>query len=292
MPNQPLKKSDQILIERLVTKQSATIAPARSTLSKAAINYRDFLIALQQAQSQKEKVEVIETTKDINEDANKNSNEDANKDINKDDAKNDTKNDTNEKGDDKEKNDKADEGENKDKHIISVCPLSRLEHAKNQVISGLKLHDLEVRKVSLGCKAAVSELQYYEVVANKTNQSILQIKKEIEALRRKLNHEKVVRKNREEYEGLAKQAGKRSPALVTKRKLEQVHSDIKELEIDRRNTNERIEMRRKQFQGLMQNIFDLKNSLDEEDTRENIKRDIKERIDKESTDSEGLYEGL
>ena len=294
----PLKIDIKVLKERLVTKESCTIVPPRSTLSRAAYNYRDFLIALHQAQSQteKEKTEVIGIAKDddkaVKKDSNMDSNMDSNKDSNKDMNNDGTKNDKSEKGDDTANNDKDNETEKKDEQSDSSSPISRLEHAKIEVINALKLHDLEMRKVALGCKATVSELQYYEVIAKETNESILQIKREIETLREKLNHEKKVRKNREEYEGLAKQASKRSPALVTKRKLKQVHSDIKELEMKRRKTNERIEMRRKQFQGLMQSIFDLKNSLDEDDARKEIERNVKEREDKESNDDKELYNDL
>lgn len=145
-----------------------------------------------------------------------------------------------------------------------------LKNTKNILIRELKLHDLEMRKVFLNSKAGTAELDHYEVVANDTRESITQIRQEIDQFKEKLTFEQKVRKNRVEYEGLAKKAINRSSAYVTKRKLHQVRSDIVDLEMKKHKTVEKVEVRRKQFQGLIQNIFDLKNSLEEDTAKQNI----------------------
>lgn len=174
-----------------------------------------------------------------------------------------------------------------------------LKNAQSELTTELKLHDLEMRKVSLASQSTITELQHYETLHTDTNENIIQIRKDIDVLKEKLTHEQKVRKHREEYEDLAKMASKRPSVYITKRKLEQVYEDIEELEAKKKRTSSMIDMKRKQFHGLMQNIFDLKNSLEEDDVRKDIEKNVTEgsQLDDEANekgeeDVENLYGDL
>ncbi len=181
----------------------------------------------------------------------------------------------------------------------SFSSTPKIEQAKNELITELKLYDLEMRKTSLTSKATLTELDYYEHLSKEKQETIQQTKNEIEQLKQKLAHEQKVRKNREEYESIAKEALKKESSYVQKRKLEELSKDIEELQEKRRKAGQQVETRRKQFQGLMQNIFDLKNSLEEESVKEEIEsniqkdRDGKGKINDQNDDQDGdLYGDL
>ncbi len=167
-----------------------------------------------------------------------------------------------------------------------------LKNAQSDLITELKLHDLEMRKVSLASQSTITELQHYENLYTDTNENIIQIRKDIDVLKEKLTHEQKVRKHREEYEDLAKMASKRPSVYITKRKLEQVHKDIEEIEVKKKRTSSMIDMKRKQFHGLMQNIFDLKNSLEEDDVRKEIEKNVNQLDDKAKEKGEEDVENL
>ena len=154
-----------------------------------------------------------------------------------------------------------------------------LQNAQNELITELKLHDLEMRKVSLTSKAILTELQHYESLSKETSESIDQIRNDINQLKEKLIFEQKVRKHREEYEELAKQANRRPAVSVTKRKLDNVNKDIEDLLVKKQRNDEMITLKRKQFQSLMQNIFDLKNSLDEDEVRKDIIENCRKEAD-------------
>lgn len=200
-------------------------------------------------------------------------------------------------------NDPTEEVEEKERQIITTTTMDKINKIKKELIAELKLHNLEMAKIALSSKAKRSELQHYDKTSLDTHGSIVKIKREIGALKDKLEYERKVRKNREEYEELAKMASKREAAFVTKRKLERVYSDIQDLEGKEEVADGMIEMRRKQFRGLMQNIFDLKNSLEEDEARKDLEKELdgtcsgvgggnNEDADKKAHDDNDLYGDL
>lgn len=162
-----------------------------------------------------------------------------------------------------------------DKNNEEADITERIQLARDELILELTLHDVEMRKTALESKATMIELDHYETLSKETSESIEQTRNEIDSLKQKLAHEQKVRTHREEYETLARMANKWTPVFATKRKLEQVSLDIEKLQLKKQKADSQTEMRRKQFQGLMQNIFDLKNSLEEDTARQEIEDNVK-----------------
>jgi len=133
-----------------------------------------------------------------------------------------------------------------------------LERLKDELTSDLKLHDLEMRKSTLSASAAEVELKYYATIAECTKSSISECKLEIKKLKRKLSHELGVRGSREEYESLAKEANSHAPRVITEAKINELNISINKLRKRNSENDAELELREKQFQLLMQSIFDLK----------------------------------
>ena len=154
--------------------------------------------------------------------------------------------------------------------------ISALKNSGNHLIRELKLHDIEMKKMSLGARAADAELSYYDSIGETTQQSISNVREEIEKLRASLAHETKVRKNREEYEALAKMASDREPSRDTKRKLEVIQSEIKKVKCDTDTIQKKLHAKGKQFHLLLNCITDLKNGVDEGKTRDQVEKAAKQ----------------
>jgi uncharacterized small protein (DUF1192 family) len=159
--------------------------------------------------------------------------------------------------------------------------LSKLKSASNQLTREIKLHDLEMKKMALGAQAAQAELSYYDSIGEKTQNSIANVREEIEKLRADLAQETKVRKNREEYEALAKMASDREPSRDTKRKLEVIHSEMEKIRNDTDKRQRKLDVKGKQFHLLSQCIADLKNGLEEDKIRAQVEKAAKQNVSSE-----------
>ena len=167
---------------------------------------------------------------------------------------------------------------------------SGLETVKNELVRELKLHDLEMRKLCQGANAAEAELAFYAATAETTQSSILECRSEIENLKIKLAHEITVRRHCEEYESLAVMAIKRPARLKTEQKLKEIRSQMEDIrERERRAVNE-LEMREKQFQLLIQSIFDLKSNLKEDSQRAEEQKVLNRILEEENKKTENDLE--
>jgi len=148
--------------------------------------------------------------------------------------------------------------------------LSLLTSVKEDLARELQLHNLEMQKLALGARAAESEIAYYASLADGTQSSIAECRNEIDSLKTTLTHEKQVLKNREEYESLAKMAASRPSSRLSKQQLEEIRAEIEEIRSKEHKAETELGVKEKQFQLLMQSIYDLKSSLEEDASREKV----------------------
>ena len=147
----------------------------------------------------------------------------------------------------------------------------------------LQLFSLETEKVALAAEASTAELEHYNTSKSEIEASIVECENEIEILKKKLAHEKLVKKYREEYEALAKIAIEHPARQASEQELEKVRSDIKEMKDKQSKVMSQLDIRKKQFHLLMQSIFDLNYSYTEENSKdvseeENLKENLKENV--------------
>jgi THO complex subunit 7 len=147
---------------------------------------------------------------------------------------------------------------------------TKVQKIGNDLIREIQLHDLEMKKMALGAEAAKAEMNYYETIGEETQTSITKVKGDIEKLKTKLEHEMKVRKNRLEYEALAKMASDRESSKITKRKLAKEREDITNIGEESRKIQKRLDVKGRQFHLLMQSLSDLKRGTDEDSLRESI----------------------
>lgn len=107
------------------------------------------------------------------------------------------------------------------------------------------------------------EKKNYEKVSSKIDLSIVQTKKQIEDNKEKLVLAKKIRKNRMEYDVLAKIISQQPDRRKTLEKLELLKKDLNELGTVRRQLETKMEIRRNEFLVLMRSIKELQNKLDD-----------------------------
>eukprot|EP00558_Chaetoceros_sp_UNC1202_P011522 CAMPEP_0197238888 /NCGR_PEP_ID=MMETSP1429-20130617/5402_1 /TAXON_ID=49237 /ORGANISM="Chaetoceros sp., Strain UNC1202" /LENGTH=135 /DNA_ID=CAMNT_0042698171 /DNA_START=72 /DNA_END=479 /DNA_ORIENTATION=+ len=131
-----------------------------------------------------------------------------------------------------------------------------------------------MKKMALGVQSAEAELLYYDEIGEETHKNISAFRDEIESLRSSLVNETKVRKNREEYEALAKMASDRPSSRKTKRKIEEIEAKMGEIRKDTDKVQKKLDVKEKQFLLLVQSVADLKNGLDEDKEREQVEKNL------------------
>jgi len=105
---------------------------------------------------------------------------------------------------------------------LTADEVTAVQTAKEALQRELKLHNLEMQKVALVARAAESELDQYQQTTIRIENDAAAVREEIERLKTELGQERKVRRNREEYESLAKMANVRPARRVTEAKLAEV----------------------------------------------------------------------
>lgn len=144
---------------------------------------------------------------------------------------------------------------------------NEIEVAKAALQRELRLHGLEMRKIGLVAQAAQAELDQYQAASRQIDNDVASTRAEIEQLKIELAHERQVRKNREEYESLAKMANVRPARRETESKLAAVQEEMGRIRKDEAGGNEELRVRAKQFHLLMQAVNDLKANIAEDDVK-------------------------
>ena len=152
--------------------------------------------------------------------------------------------------------------------------VSALKLSANHLAREIRLHELDMKKMALGVQAAEAELLYYDDIEEDTQKTISAIRDEIESLRSSLVNETKIRKNREEYEALAKMASERPSSRKTKRKIEEIEAEMGDIHKDIAQVQKKLDVKEKQFLLLVRSVADLKNGLGEDEEREKVELDI------------------
>lgn len=123
--------------------------------------------------------------------------------------------------------------------------------------------EFAVIKSDYSSKMMKQEKKNYEIVSSKIDLSIVQTKKQIEDSKEKLVLAKKIRKNRMEYDVLAKIISQQPDRRKTTEKLELLKKDLNELRGIRGQLETKMEIRKNEFSVLMRSIKELQNKLDD-----------------------------
>eukprot|EP00557_Chaetoceros_sp_GSL56_P001110 CAMPEP_0176487744 /NCGR_PEP_ID=MMETSP0200_2-20121128/6309_1 /TAXON_ID=947934 /ORGANISM="Chaetoceros sp., Strain GSL56" /LENGTH=208 /DNA_ID=CAMNT_0017884621 /DNA_START=76 /DNA_END=702 /DNA_ORIENTATION=+ len=149
---------------------------------------------------------------------------------------------------------------------IDEKSIDSIKTIANDLIREIKLHDLEMKKLAMGAQAMEAEISHYQSISEKTRSSIENSRQDVEKLKVELERESKVRKNRQEYEELAKMTSERAPSRFSKRKLLEENEEIEKIRLEQEKIKRKLAMKGKQFHLLMQTIEDLKRDVDEDTT--------------------------
>lgn len=132
-----------------------------------------------------------------------------------------------------------------------------------RMLSQLAQCEFAQRKSRLVSNMSQEELKSYSNLSNDIEVQIEEAKKEIEKTKIELNEAKRVRKNRIEYDVLAKVINEQPDRLETNEKLAALRQELGSLKEKSEQLEHKLEMRRKQFHVLISSIHSLQEMLDE-----------------------------
>lgn len=145
---------------------------------------------------------------------------------------------------------------------LNVCKLSR-QITYNRMLAQLAQCEFAVVKSEYSSKMMKQEKKNYEIVSSKIDLAIEQTKKQIVESKEKLVLAKKIRKNRMEYDVLAKIISQQPDRRKTTEKLELLKKDLNELGSIRQQLETKMEIRKNEFSVLMRSIKELQNKLDD-----------------------------
>ncbi|KAF2884904.1 hypothetical protein ILUMI_21275 [Ignelater luminosus] len=123
--------------------------------------------------------------------------------------------------------------------------------------------EFALRRSQLLSKTNKNQLQNYQKLQKKLEKQISDVKNAIEVSKHNLSQAKILKQNRMMYDLLA-QSIKQQPARKdTDKRLAELKAELNSLHDQRRNLEQKLEMRRKQFHVLVSSANQLRSMLEE-----------------------------
>lgn len=135
----------------------------------------------------------------------------------------------------------------------------------DRLVAQLAQCEFAILKSDLALKMMTQEQENYEKISDTIITGIEQAKIQIEQSKENLVLAKKIRKNRMEYDVLAKVINQQPDRQRTTAQLEALKKELDELEETRRQLQRKLEVRRNEFTVLMRSIKELQSKLDDND---------------------------
>ncbi|XP_013062741.1 THO complex subunit 7 homolog isoform X1 [Biomphalaria glabrata] len=117
------------------------------------------------------------------------------------------------------------------------------------------------------------ELENYEKLSKEIDDKIEEATKRISEAKQELQLAKCIRKNRQEYDNLAKIIQQQPDRQETTKQLEALDKELSTLAKTRQQLEEKLELRRKQFMVLITSIHELQSILEADDQTNDENKD-------------------
>lgn len=134
--------------------------------------------------------------------------------------------------------------------------------------------EFAVTKSQLASEMMAAELKSYENLTKILETGIETAKDNIDKSKADLAQAKTVRKNRIEYDVLAKVISEQPDRKDTMERLTMLKSELEALDSTKHQLETRLSLRKKQFHVLVTSIHQLQALLDEPDDAESISDDV------------------
>ncbi|XP_026319111.1 THO complex subunit 7 homolog [Hyposmocoma kahamanoa] len=144
----------------------------------------------------------------------------------------------------------------------------------DRMLAQLAQCEFAVTKSQLASEMMSAELNSYEALSKVLEKGIEVAKDNIDKSKADLAQAKTVRKNRTEYDVLAKVISEQPDRKETLERLATLKTELNSLETTKQQLESRLALRKKQFHVLVTSIHQLQALLDEPDDMESISDDI------------------
>ncbi|XP_073498860.1 THO complex subunit 7 [Phyllobates terribilis] len=132
--------------------------------------------------------------------------------------------------------------------------LSSLSQCSFSMGKTLLVHDMNLR-----------EMENYEKIYSDIESSIAAAHEKIAECKKQILQAKRIRKNRQEYDALAKVIQHHPDRHETLKQLEALDKELKQLSHTKESVEDKLELRRKQFHVLLSTIHELQQTLDNDE---------------------------
>lgn len=112
----------------------------------------------------------------------------------------------------------------------------------------------------------IKERENYEQLYTHIKQQILDAREDIAACKEQLQHAKVVRRNKQEYDTLAKVIERHPERKMTNKEIETLEMEMNEMNVRKQALMQKLEMRQKQFHVLIYSVQLLQQILEDDST--------------------------
>ncbi|KAK0135094.1 THO complex subunit 7 [Merluccius polli] len=136
--------------------------------------------------------------------------------------------------------------------------LSTLAQCEFSMIKTLMVYDMNIR-----------EMENYEKIYSNIEENITSAHENISECKKEIQRAKRIRKNRQEYDALAKVIQQHPDRHETLKQLEALDKELQQLSDIKENVDAKLELRKKQFHVLLSTIQELQQTLDNDDKLEN-----------------------
>jgi len=134
----------------------------------------------------------------------------------------------------------------------------------------------------------IAEQKQYGKVHSKVEEGIIKARAEIEETKQELVEAKLVRKNRMEYDALAKVIQSHPDRDSSTTRLETVREELGQLEEREKQLQEKLETRKKQFHLLVSSIHQMQDLLAEDEEENPQKTGSRSKSPEDSMEVEGI----
>lgn len=134
----------------------------------------------------------------------------------------------------------------------------------DRILAQLAQCEFAMTKSDYASEMMKEEFKNYERISQTIENSIVLAKKQIEQSKENLILAKKIRKNRMEYDVLAKVINQQPDRKKTVDQLEKLKKELNTLEDKRRSLQRKLEIRRKDFTVLMRSIHELQGKLNDD----------------------------
>ena len=131
-----------------------------------------------------------------------------------------------------------------------------------------------------------AEQAQYKKVHGRVEEGIVKAKTEIEETKDELAEAKLVRKNRMEYDALAKVIQSHPARDSSTARLDSVQDELVQLEVREKQLQEKLDLRKKQFHLLVTSIHQMQDLLAEDEEEEAAKSGCRSKSPEDSMDVE------